>query len=439
MAGWKTVKGRKCKATRFPGVAILEDGRYWIRARAKSPKTGLLVEVNRVLETQTASLASDVLQDALRGIRLGQAAPGKPMQRFASYAAQLFKAKVDAGEINGAASRRRWEQELVNHLIPAWGDWYIDQIKAVDVQAWRAKLAERAAAKKADQAAKRYAPATINGWLSTFSTIIKAAQAEYELEHDALRGLRPLDASTWRSYTREQPNSLTDPEVRRFLDAVWDLYPQHYAMFATGFTFGLRPSSLRPLRRRGPEADVVWAEQLLLIRRSHTRSKEIGDFTKNKRDQELGITEPLLGLYRWHIETQLETPEQKASDLLFPCPDGGPWAETTINYIFDRVNDALAAKGEWPKRITPRAMRRTFYNLVDQLKVAEALQRSISGHATARMADRYRSDQAAAQRVVVGQIIDLAGVRAQKSAAGGASGGAGEPASDETPKQRPRV
>ncbi|MGH7271286.1 MAG: hypothetical protein ACREJ3_12735 [Polyangiaceae bacterium] len=60
-------------------------------------------------------------------------------------------------------------------------------------------------------------------------------------------------------------------EVR---DRFQDEYPQHYAMTFLGFATGLRPSSLRPLRRRGTEADVLWDEAALFVRRSHwTRSR----------------------------------------------------------------------------------------------------------------------------------------------------------------------
>jgi hypothetical protein len=38
-------------------------------------------------------------------------------------------------------------------------------------------------------------------------------------------------------------------------------------MALVGFVTGLRPSTLRPLRRRGSEADVLWNKARLLVRR----------------------------------------------------------------------------------------------------------------------------------------------------------------------------
>ena len=87
-----------------------------------------------------------------------------------------------------------------------------------------------------------------------------------------------------------------------------------------GLATGLRPSTLRPLRR---SADVVWDENVLLVRRSHTLGDEVMNTTKNKRRYRISVPTEVLDVLRWHIATQLTTPEQKASELLFPAEDGG--------------------------------------------------------------------------------------------------------------------
>jgi hypothetical protein len=45
---------------------------------------------------------------------------------------------------------------------------------------------------------------------------------------------------------------------------------QHYAMTCLGYATGLRPSSLRALRRKGETPDVLWDEGVILVRRSAT-------------------------------------------------------------------------------------------------------------------------------------------------------------------------
>ena len=54
------------------------------------------------------------------------------------------------------------------------------------------------------------------------------------------------------------------------------------AMTALGFATGLRPSSLRPLRRHGELAGVKWNESVLLVRRSRTVGDEVMETTKTR-------------------------------------------------------------------------------------------------------------------------------------------------------------
>ena len=69
-----------------------------------------------------------------------------------------------------------------------------------------------------------------------------------------MRGFRESNHVT---YTEEAPNALTTDQVPLFLEHLKALFPQYYAMAYLGFATGLRPSSLRPLRRRGEEVDFL--------------------------------------------------------------------------------------------------------------------------------------------------------------------------------------
>src|SRR5678809_58765 len=91
--------------------------------------------------------------------------------------------------------------------------------------------------------------------------------------------------STHHSYNEEEPNSLTPEEVPAFLAKMRELFPQHFAMVALGLTTGLRPSSLRPLRRSGETPDLLWEEGVLFVRRSQTRRDEVMETTKTGRHQ----------------------------------------------------------------------------------------------------------------------------------------------------------
>jgi hypothetical protein len=89
-----------------------------------------------------------------------------------------------------------------------------------------------------------------------------------------------FDLSEHSTYTEEEPNTLLPEEVAVFLSTMRELYPQHLAVTYCGFATGLRPSSLRPLRRRGPLADVPWDQGRLLALRSQTLGEEVMNTTK---------------------------------------------------------------------------------------------------------------------------------------------------------------
>ena len=97
------------------------------------------------------------------------------------------------------------------------------------------------------------------------------ASDEYNIA-DPCRRLDNVDTRAHRTYTYEEPNSLKPADVPRFLAEMRTRFPEHYAFVFLGFTTGLRPSSLHPLRARGPNADVKWDECKLLVRRSHTKA-----------------------------------------------------------------------------------------------------------------------------------------------------------------------
>jgi hypothetical protein len=251
----------------------------------------------------------------------------------------------------------------------------------------------------------RLSPVTANGWLSILKVICAAMAKRFELDRD------PADALEYfaspRTYTREQPNALTAQQVSRFLAKMRELHPEHYAMVFPGFVTGARPSTLRPLRRSGPESDVLWDEGLLLLRRSNALGKEIMDQTKTGLDQEIPLPEEARRVLREHVDALPEGP-MRASLYLFPSTTGDMRSRSVLDKPFE---DVLRKLG-WNVRLTPRGMRRTFQDLARQAEVHDVVTRAISGHATERMQRHYSTAQREEMRQAVGRVISLATARA---------------------------
>lgn len=396
-----------------PSVWRRKEGGYLVRARAKDPRTGKLKEVKRVLRNVDAAGAYARLQAELRTIRQGNQAIAPCKLRFCDYAVSLVERKVKTGEIKSAVSRQQWANDLRVHLLPAFGLLYMDQIRRADLEAWRSQVVGLIES-------QQYSPATANGWLDKLRVVVNSAYLELELDRNPIAGFKPFDTSTRPTYTEEQPNSLSASEVREFLRAVREQYPQHFAVIALGFATGLRPSSLRPLRRKGPECDVLWEDGAILVRRSHTLKQEVMNKTKTGLRQKLALPPDMMDILRWHV-MRLPAGPRGESDLLFPGKAGGLSGSCTLAYLYRRLMPKLGLK----KRITPRAMRRTFQDLARQAEVRDVVTRAVSGHATESMQRHYSTVTADEMRHNLAKVVSLAGFReALGRTSGGAMGGA---------------
>jgi len=131
----------------------------------------------------------------------------------------------------------------------------------------------------------------------------------------------------------------------------------------------------------------------LLVRRSQTIRDIVLNRTKQKTRYAIDLPEEVLKVLRWHVETQLVTPEQQDSELLFPSITGGFRAPTVVNKPFADVSETI--KLGYP--FTQKGMRRTFNDLCRAAKVEALVTRSISGHLTERMQHHYGTPRGTAR------------------------------------------
>jgi integrase len=392
----------------LPGVWRRKEGGHVVRGRATDSKTGKQKQVFRVFPDADAQTALKWPRDEQSRIRKGvDDSPERPRQRFAEFAASLFEHKIKVRDIKSGAGRNKWAFTL-EHLIagttgptsgqyvPGFGDYFVDKIETRDVERWKEGMA-------ALVAAGDYAPTSVNTWLSVLSVVMKAAKRTFDLPTIVTDGVRFLDTSEHEVYTDEEPNALLPAEVPLFMARLRELFPQHYAMVHLGLITGLRPSTLRPLRRRGPECDVDWDEHRLRVRRSHTVGEEVMRTTKQRHRYTIGLPLEAMDVLRWHVDTQFRTPEQQASDLLFPGIDGGFRSTSVLLKPFAEVAQEVGLT----KRITPRALRRTFNDLARAAQVQDVVTRSISGHLTEGMQRHYSTVSGDEQRRALARVIDL--------------------------------
>ena len=380
----------------LPGVWRRKEGGFVVRGRAVDP-AGRKREVIKVLDSPTADEARGVLRAELERVRRPPAPETtKPKTRFDAYATSLLARRVDDGTIRSAATRQKWGNILEKHLYPAFGARAVEDLRRAEVLAWRDEVAKTIKA-------GTYAPTTANDWLALLRVVVGAYVDEHELDRDPTKGVADFDTSLHATYTDEEPNSLTPAEARRFLAAMARLYPQHYAMTALGFATGLRPSSLRPLRRTGKEADLDLETGVLRVRRSQTLGDEVMCKTKTGLRQKLSLPAELVDVLRWHV-ARLPAGKQTESELLFPSVKGSFRARSVLDKPFAAVVKAIALT----KRLSPRGMRRTFQDLARAANVTDLVTRSISGHATEVMQQHYSTVPGEEQRGALAAVVSLA-------------------------------
>jgi integrase len=406
---WKTLVAR----TRIPGVWRRKEGGHLVRVRVVDPTTGKLKEIKKVLPDADEATAFKWLADEKKKIRAGVVSEKLPKTRFAEFAASLFEHKVKVGDIRSGSGRQKWA-DILEHLIGGttgksgqrargFGEMYIDMITNTHLDTWKEDVAQLIAAGD-------YAPTTANGWLGVLKVIMKAAKRRFSLQHLATEGIDGFDTSEHVTYSEEEPNALTPAEVASYLAKFRAMHPRLFAMVFIAVITGLRPSSLRPLRRRGPECDVVWDENRLLVRRSHTYQEEVMRTTKQKRRYGIDLPAEAMAVLKWHVDTQLETPEQQDSDLLFPSITGGFRSPSVLNKPLADVAEEL----KLGKKITQRGLRRTFNDLARAAQVNDLVTRSISGHLTEKMQHHYSTVNADEQRAALAKVISLTEARDKK-------------------------
>lgn len=399
---WRKRRRREVAAKpSLPGVWATKDGSWEVRGRATNPQTGEQEEIDRFVQADSAVEAFNYLQTELQRIRQGPPAdsPVQPaMTSFAGFATSLFEEKVIEGDISSAAGRRKWADVLAYHLIPAFGDRPMAELRYLDLKAWRLEQAKRVKARE-------LGPRTVNTAISVLKVITKAATKDLSLDGDPGALLSPLSTIGHRTHTPEAPNSLKPQDVPRFLEAMRWSCPEHYAMTSLGFATGLRPSSLRPLRRTGPHPDILWDERVLLVRRSQTYGDEVMEATKTGTDGRIALDQDMIDLLREHIDALPEAVPAKAlsSDLLFPSRTGGFRSRS----VLDKPFAAAAAAIRLPYHISPKGMRRTFQDLSRAAGVSDLVTRSISGHQTEEMQHHYSTVRDDEQREDLAKITKL--------------------------------
>ena len=193
-----------------------------------------------------------------------------------------------------------------------------------------------------------------------------------------MEGIKDFSTKTAKTHTKEEPNSLNPRvEISEFLARLKAKFPQHYAFALTGFVLGQRQSTLRPLRRRGPHADLDLAAKKLCFRRSYTIGESVMETTKSGAEPDVALPDELVDALKEHIARLDAHPIASKSDLLFPSLRTGKMLSSTVlRKPFAKIMSDMKLK----RKLTSKAMRRTYQDLADEVQMRAAAAMAVSGH-----------------------------------------------------------
>jgi integrase len=362
----------KTKATKYPGVKLLANGSYRVRAEWIESRTGLKKEVDKIIDAENARAAAAVRAELIEQEKNGTVVPvGKT--RVSDFAKSWLRLK--GGSVS-SYTLRGYAYALDDHMLPELGDFYYDGLTPADVQKCINTLLE-----KRSESGKRYSVESIRDWFRTFRNMTLDAIAQLGLLRDPTMRIKFPQIERDEGAKKVDDSTLTTTEAVAFLEAMRKR-PGSYALAATlGYT-GLRFCHASALKVGDLDLDA----NVLHVRRSQVRGI-IGPISRKKRaPEQVPITPKLCEILRAHLR-RLEKLEYKIDPdaWLFPSRKGTLRTPASLIKAFrESEKDA-----ELKKRVTPHGLRYFFNDELRRAGVDEVTHMALTGHVTKKMRQHY--------------------------------------------------
>jgi len=359
------------KATKQPGVKQISRGVFQIRAEYECPKTGKLKTIRRRVEAANALEAANLRDSLVRQARVADSKPDRLKLR--DYVTSWMAGKL---ETLAASTADRYVNELENHIIPAFGDYWVDAITRQDIIGWRN-----------EQTGK---PASVNSVLRTMRLVIRDATRELGIADPTL-GVSAVRAEQGDDDAEEGGRILTLEEVVLLLDAAARVVPQWYPLIRLLAVTGLRFSEATALKW----GDIDLDAGDLTVRRAQVRG-QVGKPKTRKSRRRLPIEANTVALLRVRRAAVRGDP----GDWVFPSETGG----LLFNGVLTKPLRKAAVEAGLAVSPSPHWFRRSLNRLLAQ-QSSERVQMAMLGHVTDRMRLHYDHVLLDEKRDAVGRVF----------------------------------
>ena len=389
------------------GITKIGKRHFRIRVRAKDPRTGKLKEVDRIAEDIDLAEARRLREEWRAEIRAGANQEELERMTFRAYANGWLDGRLPRVK----DSTSEWYASVLDlHVLPTFGDLYLDVITKRDIERWQKESSLQAR------------PATANGWLAVVKMIMGEASVDYRFRDPSVR-VKPLPTHD----IEPRRFALTVLETSRLLTVVREQWPEHYPLLLLLTLTGMRWGEATALKW----SDIDEEEGGIRVVKAHRRGRVSTTKTGRSRVYPLHeIFSEALKAHRgrlvaaqhpglregWVFAVRSARDKEKAS---LPTPKS--WSKLLPKWL---------AAAEITKHITPHSLRRTDVDLLRLAKVDLVVRQSLVGHATVAMTDHYSTVATPEQREAMDKVVDLV----FPSESGGSSGGSSPTNTESGPK-----
>jgi len=342
-------------------VARKIDGKWYADFRFQHAD-GTVERVRKRSPVQSKA-GADEFEHQLRTELLTPARTAKEVPKFSAFATEFMDTYVTAN--NKPSEQSMKASILKHHLLPVFGDLYLDAIKMHPIEVFKASLLAKELSRK-----------RVNNILACLGKMLRYAH-EVELIEVVPR-VRLL------KIPMQKFDFLTFEELTRLTEAVKG-DPERWALVLLGAEAGLRQGEIIALRW----TDVDLVAGALTVRRSSW--KGVIGTPKSGRERKVPLTARLKAALKAHRHLK--------SELVFCHVDGRPFTQSAIEAAL-----RFGCKRAGLRIIGSHVLRHTFCSHLAMRGAAPKAIQELVGHSTLSMTLRYMHLAPSALREAIGLL-----------------------------------
>jgi integrase len=267
------------------------------------------------------------------------------------------------------------------HILPKWGDAYVDEIKTVAVEKWLRSLKSTREGDNID-----LAPAT-KAKLRNQLSCLYSHGLRHELAHtDPIKGLVKGAGVRQSSQRVHIPDILTLSEMQAILAGLSD--PMHRTAILVAAVTGLRRSEIRGLQWIDANFDGLW----LSLKRGIVRKSQTSLKTEGSR-KGVPLTQDLADAL---LEWRKLTPYPSDDDWVFASTAKEGKAPVWLDVVMQKYIQPAARKAGITKRIGWHTFRRSLASILatkgEHVKVVQELLRHANASITMELYQQADAD-----------------------------------------------